>query len=52
VAQGALPAHTDASARAAVVVSFVLGRWLRFAKSDFKRSPVEGLEQHIPVLIT
>lgn len=52
VAQGALPADTDGSARAAVVMAFVLGRWLRFAKSGFKRSPVEALDQQIPVLIT
>jgi TetR/AcrR family transcriptional regulator len=51
-AQGALPAQTDGSARAAVVMAFVLGRWLRFAKSGFKRSPVEALDQQIPVLIT
>ena len=52
VAQGALPAVTDGSARAAVVMAFVQGRWLRFAKSGFKRSPVEALDQQIPVLIT
>jgi TetR/AcrR family transcriptional regulator len=51
-AQGALPAQTDGTARAAVVMAFVLGRWLRFAKSGFKRSPVEALDQQIPVLIT
>ncbi len=52
VAQGALPADTDGSARAGVVMAFVLGRWLRYAKSGFKRSPVEALDQQIPVLIT
>jgi hypothetical protein len=30
----------------------VLGRWLRFAKSGFKRTPAESLDQQLPVLIT
>jgi TetR/AcrR family transcriptional regulator len=52
IAQERLPAATDASHRAAVVIAFVLGRWLRFAKSGFKRMPAEALEQQLPVLIT
>lgn len=51
VVQGSLPAQTDTAARAAIVMAFVLGRWLRFAKSTFKRSPTEALEQQIPALI-
>jgi TetR/AcrR family transcriptional regulator len=52
IAQERLPAATDASHRAAVVIAFVLGRWLRFAKSGFKRAPAEALDQQLPVLIT
>jgi TetR/AcrR family transcriptional regulator len=52
VVQGGLPAQTDGSARAAVVMAFVLGRWLRFAKSGFRHTPLDSLEQQIPVLIT
>jgi TetR/AcrR family transcriptional regulator len=52
IAQERLPAATDASHRAAVVIAFVLGRWLRFAKSGFKRTPAESLDQQLPVLIT
>ncbi|MEN9760475.1 MAG: Synthetically lethal with a defective Min system protein [Pseudomonadota bacterium] len=52
IAQERLPAATDASHRAAVVIAFVLGRWLRFAKSGFKRAPAEELDQQLPVLIT
>ena len=34
--------ETDAAARAALLVAFVLGRWQRFAKTGFKLSPVDG----------
>ncbi len=51
VAQGRLPAETDAAARADIVLAFVLGRWLRFAKSGFRRSPTERLDQQIEPLI-
>ncbi len=51
IAQGRLPAQTDASARAAIVIAYVSGRWLRFAKSGFKRVPTDALEQQIAPLI-
>jgi len=51
IAQGRLPQETDAAARAGIVISFILGRWLRFAKSGFKRSPTESLDQQIAPLI-
>jgi len=51
VAQGRLPQDTDAAARAGILIAFILGRWLRFAKSGFKRSPTEALEQQIAPLI-
>jgi len=51
VAQGALPADTDAAARAGIVLAFVQGRWLRFAKSGFRKSPSEMFEQQLPFLI-
>jgi TetR/AcrR family transcriptional regulator len=51
VAQGRLPEDTDAAARAGIVLAFVLGRWLRFAKSGFRRRPTELLEQQIVPLI-
>ena len=46
-----LPESFDASARAALVLAFVLGRWHRFAKSGFRKIPGEGLEAQLPVLI-
>jgi TetR/AcrR family transcriptional regulator len=51
VVQTRLPAETDAGIRANLFLSFVLGRWLRYAKSGFKRMPSESLEQHVPLLL-
>jgi TetR/AcrR family transcriptional regulator len=52
IEQGRLPAENDPSARSSMVVSFVLGRWLRFAKTGFRRMPAEGLERQVLLLIT
>jgi TetR/AcrR family transcriptional regulator len=52
IEQARLPADNDPGARANLVVSFVLGRWLRFAKTGFKRAPAEGLERQVVLLIT
>ena len=51
IAQGVLPAQSDPAARAAVVIAFIQGRWLRFAKSGFKRPPAEGLGEQLATLI-
>ncbi|GMV03173.1 MAG: hypothetical protein AMXMBFR52_28280 [Burkholderiales bacterium] len=51
VAQGRLPGETDAAARAGIVLAYVLGRWLRFAKSGFRRSPGDLFDQQAPLLI-
>jgi len=52
IEQGRLPPENDPGARANLVVSFVAGRWLRYAKSGFKRLPAEGLERQVLLLIT
>jgi TetR/AcrR family transcriptional regulator len=42
--QGRLPQSADGnevSARAAMMISYVVGRWHRFARSGFKKSPTE-----------
>ena len=52
IAQGKMAPETDATARAGIVLAFVMGRWLRFAKSGFKRLPTELVEQQLPALIT
>ncbi len=51
VAQGRLPQDTDATARAGIVLAYVLGRWLRYAKSGFRRAPAEHFEQQALFLI-
>jgi hypothetical protein len=33
------------------VLAYVLGRWLRFAKSGFRRSPSEMFDQQVGLLI-
>ncbi|MCU0950440.1 MAG: nucleoid occlusion factor SlmA [Burkholderiaceae bacterium] len=50
--QDELPASTDANARAALVLAYVVGRWHRFAKSGFRKAPADGLEAQLPVLLT
>lgn len=52
VAQGRLPDNTDPAGRANLVLSYVLGRWLRFAKGGFKRAPTEGLDAQVMLLIS
>ncbi|MBU6272318.1 MAG: nucleoid occlusion factor SlmA [Betaproteobacteria bacterium] len=51
VAQQRLPPDTDAAARAGIVMAFVQGRWLSYAKSGFRRRPTDLVEQQIPLLI-
>ena len=51
ISEKEMPESFDASARAALVLAFVLGRWHRFAKSGFRKAPSEGLEAQLPVLI-
>lgn len=42
----------DATVRANVLMSFVLGRLQRFAKSGFKRLPTEAVDQSLTVLLS
>jgi TetR/AcrR family transcriptional regulator len=51
IVQGRLPQETDPAARANLLLSYVQGRWLRFAKGGFKRSPMDGLDAQILLLI-
>ncbi|HSQ09209.1 MAG TPA: nucleoid occlusion factor SlmA [Burkholderiaceae bacterium] len=43
--------NVDASARAGLVVAFVIGRWHRFAKSGFRKFPGDALETQMPILV-
>lgn len=42
--------ETDASARAAMVMAFVIGRWHRYAKGGFQSRPTEGMTQQLAML--
>ena len=46
-----LPESFDPGARAALVLAFVLGRWHRYAKSGFRKAPVEGIDVQMPALV-
>ena len=52
VSQEKLVPATDVSDRANLAMSFVMGRWVRFAKGGFKTSPSQLSEQQLAVLIT
>jgi TetR/AcrR family transcriptional regulator len=43
--QEAFPQDFDVAARANLMMSFVIGKWQRFAKSGWKKLPTEGWEQ-------
>lgn len=42
----------DPAGRANLVLAYVLGRWMRFAKSDFRRLPTEASDRQVLLLIT
>ncbi|HJV53609.1 MAG TPA: nucleoid occlusion factor SlmA [Noviherbaspirillum sp.] len=42
----------EVAARANMIVSLVLGRWHRFAKSGFRQSPSENAQAQIQLLLT
>ncbi len=52
VTQNELPPEFDPAPRASLIVAYVVGRWLRFAKSGFKRLPADGLDAQLPSLLT
>ena len=43
--------EADVGARASLLVSYVVGRWHRFAKSGFKQNPTEGTTLQIALLL-
>ena len=45
VTAGTFPPDWDVNAYANAVIAFVVGRWHQFAKSGFKRAPMEGWSQ-------
>jgi TetR/AcrR family transcriptional regulator len=52
--QGSTPgsaSQDDVAIRAALLMSFVLGRWHRFARSGFKKLPTEASEVSLRILL-
>ena len=43
--------EADVAARAGLMVSYVVGRWHRFAKSGFKQNPTEGTALQIALML-
>jgi TetR/AcrR family transcriptional regulator len=43
--------EADVGARASLLVSYVTGRWHRFAKSGFRHNPAEGTELQLSLLL-
>jgi TetR/AcrR family transcriptional regulator len=43
--------EADVAARASLLVSYVVGRWHRYAKSGFKQNPTEGIALQIGLLL-
>ena len=52
VSQNELPALPDPAARANLIMSFVTGRWHQFAKSGFRRDPMQYWIEQWPSLLT
>lgn len=46
-----MPESLDVAAQANALLCHAVGRWHQFAKSGFKKSPVEGLEKQLPMLL-
>ncbi len=51
VSQNEMPAQPDPAARANLIMSFVTGRWHQFAKSGFKRDPMQYWSEQWPLLL-
>jgi TetR/AcrR family transcriptional regulator len=45
VSAGTLPGDWDVNLYANAVIAYVVGRWHQYAKSGFKRAPMEGWPQ-------
>ena len=43
--------EADVAARAALLVSYVVGRWHRYAKSGFRQNPTEGTALQLALLL-
>ena len=51
ITQNEMPESIDVAAQANVLLCYVVGRWHQFAKSGFKKNPVEGLDRQLPLVL-
>ena len=51
VTQNEMPAALDVAAQANLLICYVTGRWHQFAKSGFKKNPVDGFEKQLPMML-
>ena len=47
----AIVRETEAGSRASLMMCFVMGRWLRFVKSNFQQRPTDGAAEQIAILL-
>ena len=52
IAEAATGSKTDTEAKANLIVCYVIGRWQQYAKSGFKRKPLEFAQQQLSILIS
>ena len=51
VTQATLPESLDVAAQANALLCYVIGRWHQYAKSGFRKNPIEGLDRQLPLLV-
>jgi TetR/AcrR family transcriptional regulator len=51
VTQNELPVAHDVVAQANVLICYVTGRWHQFAKSGFKKNPLDGFDKQLPLML-
>ena len=51
VTQNEVPAALDVAAQANLLICFVTGRWHQFAKSGFRKNPVDGFVKQLPLML-
>ena len=51
VTQNELAATHDVAAQANLLVCYVTGRWHQFAKSGFRKNPVDGFDKQLPLML-
>jgi len=51
IADGSLPEQTHVAACASLLTHFVLGRWLRYARSGWRTKPTQHLDEQLSIVL-